>query len=202
MGYQHLDEIYRKRARYCVIFISESYAKKLWTTHELRSAQARAFEDHREYILPVRLDRTEVAGILPTVGYIDGARTSPGEVADLIVAKLRGVSEQCATPASATIAPAEAPKPPAILHEHSKVVAVRERLPEPFEACQRYHDRVGDLVRSGNGRITLVRLTHRNCCVPTRRCLTHCERFRATFGQLPNRSSATVRRRYSDLAVQ
>ena len=36
-----------------------------------RSAQARAFEDNREYILPIRLDDTEVPGIPKTIGFLD-----------------------------------------------------------------------------------------------------------------------------------
>jgi hypothetical protein len=68
--YVHLDEIYRKKARYCVVFISEHYGRKLWTSHERRSAQARAFSENREYILPARFDDTEISGILPTVGFI------------------------------------------------------------------------------------------------------------------------------------
>ena len=38
--YQHLGDVYRKRARFCVIFASEAYARKLWTKHELEQAQA------------------------------------------------------------------------------------------------------------------------------------------------------------------
>ena len=48
--YIYLDEIYRTAAQYCLIFVSENYIKKAWTKHELRSAQARAFEENSEYI--------------------------------------------------------------------------------------------------------------------------------------------------------
>lgn len=70
--YQHLSDVYQKRARFCIIFISKEYAEKAWTNHELKAAQARAFaEKGAEYILPVRFDDTEVAGILPTTGFLD-----------------------------------------------------------------------------------------------------------------------------------
>src|SRR6266567_4003689 len=49
--YQHLQTIYRDKARFCVVFVSESYSRKLWTRHELRLAQERAFRENREYIL-------------------------------------------------------------------------------------------------------------------------------------------------------
>ena len=32
--YSHLDYVYRKASRYCVLFVSESYARKVWTNHE------------------------------------------------------------------------------------------------------------------------------------------------------------------------
>jgi len=68
--YKHLDEIYRSAARYCLIFVSEHCVKKLWTKHELRSAQARAFEENSEYILPIRLDDSGLLGIPPTIAYL------------------------------------------------------------------------------------------------------------------------------------
>lgn len=37
--YLHLDWVYRKASRYCVVFVSEDYARKVWTNHERRSAQ-------------------------------------------------------------------------------------------------------------------------------------------------------------------
>jgi len=87
--YQHLQSIYRDQARFCVIFISAAYAKKLWTKHELKQAQARAFQESKEYILPLKLDDTEVPGINPTVGYIDLRSTSLADVVDLLIEKLR-----------------------------------------------------------------------------------------------------------------
>jgi hypothetical protein len=87
--YAHLDEIYRHRSKYTVMFISKHYAQKLWTNHERKSAQARAFAESREYILPARFDDTEVPGLLPTVGFVDLRKLTPSELADLIVKKLR-----------------------------------------------------------------------------------------------------------------
>jgi hypothetical protein len=69
--YETLDAIYRLKAHYCVIFLSRHYAAKVWTNHERRSAQARALMENREYILPVRLDDTEIPGLTPTIGYLD-----------------------------------------------------------------------------------------------------------------------------------
>ncbi len=69
--YEHLSEVYKDRAQYCLILVSAAYAKKVWTSHERRSAQARALQESQEYILPVRIDDTELPGLLPTVAYLD-----------------------------------------------------------------------------------------------------------------------------------
>ena len=86
--YTHLDEVYRKDARFCVLFISQHYVKKPWPNHERQSAQARAFGEIAEYILPVRFDDTEIPGLRPTVGYIDLRTTSAAELSSLIIEKL------------------------------------------------------------------------------------------------------------------
>jgi hypothetical protein len=84
----HLDTVFRKQARFCVMFVSADYARKVWTTHELRSIQARAVRNATAYILPVRFDNTEIPGLLATVGYLDAADMAPDQVARLIVAKI------------------------------------------------------------------------------------------------------------------
>lgn len=86
--FTHLQEVYAHRAQYTVIFISRHYREKLWTNHERESAQARAFTERREYILPMRFDETEIPGILPTIGYLDLKRYTPHEVAEVIQQKL------------------------------------------------------------------------------------------------------------------
>src|SRR5262245_32201685 len=69
--YEHLSEVYKDRAQYCIILVSAAYAKKVWPSHERRSAQARALHESQEYILPVRIDDTELPGLLPTISYLD-----------------------------------------------------------------------------------------------------------------------------------
>jgi len=86
--YQHLQTVYRDEARYCVVLVSRYYAQKLWPRHELAQAQARAFRENREYILPIRLDDTELPGLNPTVGYIDLRESSMSAICDLILQKL------------------------------------------------------------------------------------------------------------------
>ncbi|BAZ22277.1 hypothetical protein NIES4073_31590 [Kalymmatonema gypsitolerans NIES-4073] len=84
--YTHLSEVYQKQARFCVMFLSQYYAQKLWTNHEREAAQARAFQENKEYILPIRLDNTEIPGILPTIGYLKWSNAD--SIANTIVKKL------------------------------------------------------------------------------------------------------------------
>jgi hypothetical protein len=91
--YQHLDMIYQQAAQYCVIFISENYVKKAWTKHELRSAQARAFQQNSEYILPIKLDDTELPGLPITIAYIDFRHTSIQEIVNYLSEKI-GVAQR------------------------------------------------------------------------------------------------------------
>lgn len=87
--YTHLSDVYQNQAQYCVILISEHYAKKLWTNHEREAAQARAFTEHKEYILPVRLDDTKIPGLPPTVGYLKWPPEGAESIANLILDKLK-----------------------------------------------------------------------------------------------------------------
>ena len=86
--YVHLGKVYSEMAEYTVMFISKHYAAKLWTNRERESAQAHAFSEYREYILPVRFDDTEIPGLLSTIGYLDARAISPEELAEMIKEKV------------------------------------------------------------------------------------------------------------------
>jgi hypothetical protein len=86
--FTHLDDIYQNAARYCVLFASRRYAKRVWTNHERESTQVRAIREHGEYILPARFDSTKIPGLRPTVGYIDLRKTAPAQVVRLLIQKL------------------------------------------------------------------------------------------------------------------
>jgi len=86
--YTYLAELYSERARYCVMFLSKHYAEKLWTNHERKAAQSRAFKENRAYILPIRLDKTKIPGILGTIGYIDWHRERVDAITQCVLEKL------------------------------------------------------------------------------------------------------------------
>ena len=90
--YDYLSSVYKDRARYCVMFLSKHYERQLWTNHERQHAQARAFKENREYILPVRLDDTEIPGIPPTIGYLDLREISIEKVYEALDKKLSGAT--------------------------------------------------------------------------------------------------------------
>ncbi len=81
-------DIYERRARYAMMFVSAHYAAKPWTRLERRSVLARAMQNSSPYLLPVRLDSTELPGVRSTVGYLDGLRETPVGVANALKAKL------------------------------------------------------------------------------------------------------------------
>jgi hypothetical protein len=85
----HFEYIYRKSAKYCVVFISKHYKEKLWTRYEVKNALSRAIENDEGYILPARFDDTEIDGIRPTIGYLDLRKLNPQEFGKLIVAKIK-----------------------------------------------------------------------------------------------------------------
>src|ERR1019366_1568708 len=86
--YPYLSNLYQNQAHYCVIFVSKQYAAKRWTSHELEAAQARAFRENEEYILPIHLDKTQLPGILPTVSYLAWPPETAETVADILARKL------------------------------------------------------------------------------------------------------------------
>jgi hypothetical protein len=87
--YVHLTKVYRDDSKFCLMLLSTNYAKKQWTSHERRAAQARAFVENREYILPIRLDDAEIDGVLDTTGYIDVRKKSLEQIVELLVTKVR-----------------------------------------------------------------------------------------------------------------
>jgi hypothetical protein len=85
---EFFDDAFRSKARFTVAFVSIHYAVKPWPTTERRSAFARALNQASPYLLPVRLDDTELPGLRPTVGFIDGRLRTPEQLVELVLAKL------------------------------------------------------------------------------------------------------------------
>jgi hypothetical protein len=83
-----LKRVYKDEARYCVLFVSQHYERKPWTNHERQAALARAFKERQPYILPIRVDDTELPGLSEMIGYLDIRSVSIDEIVALLSQKL------------------------------------------------------------------------------------------------------------------
>lgn len=85
---EYFANVYERRARYAVMFVSRHYAIKPWTRLERRSILVRALEQEKPYLLPVRLDSTELPGLRSSVGFLDATKSSATSIAQAIKLKL------------------------------------------------------------------------------------------------------------------
>lgn len=92
--YQYLADVYSNKSKYCIVFASEHYKNKSWTKHELMNAQSRAFSQDIEYILPIKIDDTELPGLPSTIGYLDSRKLTANEIIELIIKKLGHVEAE------------------------------------------------------------------------------------------------------------
>jgi predicted Zn-dependent protease len=86
----YLTELYRLRAKYCVVLLSQNYKSSKWTRVELDAALSRELEEGegKEYVLPIRIDNTEVTGILPSRGYLNWSDFSVEDIVNMIKKKI------------------------------------------------------------------------------------------------------------------
>lgn len=84
------DDIFRKKSRFCVMFVSRASADREWTNHERQSALARALKERgKAYVLPVRVDDTELPGLPSTIGWLSLRELGIDKIARLLVIKVR-----------------------------------------------------------------------------------------------------------------
>jgi serine/threonine protein kinase len=85
----YLPEVYRRDARFCIILVSKHYASKAWPNHERRAALDRAIREFdRDYILPIRLDDTNLPGLSESTAYVSASK-GIDYISDLVIDKLR-----------------------------------------------------------------------------------------------------------------
>lgn len=86
----HIHNVYLNEARFCMMFISEHYKQKYWTQFEQERMKARSFfaKNKRAYILPFRLDNTEIAGITDTLIYLTAEKLNEEQLAEAIFNKI------------------------------------------------------------------------------------------------------------------
>ena len=134
---EYLADVYLKQARFCVMFVSQDYAEKMWTSQERRAAMARAMEQKRAYILPIRLDQTELDGLLPSVAYINFSDHTEEEIVGMILEKLdTGTDEPRRLPAAASPFNIAMPKVKKPFSQREKDVFARKA----FETISHYFE--------------------------------------------------------------
>ena len=85
-----LARIYGGKARYCVMFVSESYVTKQWPVFERQHAIKHQIEQRGgEFILPIRVDDTTLRDLPATIAYEDLRTSSIAELVDLLCEKLK-----------------------------------------------------------------------------------------------------------------
>jgi hypothetical protein len=94
----HIAELYRTKAHYCVMLLSQHYPLKRWTQKERTAVQQHALRDANEYILPVQLDDAVVPGAVETAGYQDLRKSSLESMAGLLAQRLSKTQGQSGPP--------------------------------------------------------------------------------------------------------
>lgn len=84
----YLQDVYRRRAQFALIFISRHYLERTWTRHERQSAQDRALNQSTPYILPIQLDDSELPGLHSTIGHLDARLVGVDEIVDAVEGRL------------------------------------------------------------------------------------------------------------------
>jgi hypothetical protein len=70
------------------MLVSKDYVTRKWPAFEARHATARQIEQFgEEYILPVKFDKTTVPGLPKDIGWEDGLKKTPEEIAKIFLDK-------------------------------------------------------------------------------------------------------------------
>lgn len=75
-----LHEVYGNQSRFCVILVSKHYLKKSWANVERKAVLARAMQQDTAYLLPIRLDDSDLPGLASVTAYKDLRQKSMEEV--------------------------------------------------------------------------------------------------------------------------
>ena len=94
----HIAELFRTKAQYCLLLVSKHYPLEKWTAAERTSAQQHALRDADEYILPIRLDDTNMPGMEEAKGYHDLRQGSIEHFAEWLDNKFNEAKPQSGPP--------------------------------------------------------------------------------------------------------
>jgi hypothetical protein len=83
----YLEDIFKNRAKHCVMFISKEYAEREWPNFERQIIQAKGMIE-KGYLLPARFDMTPIKGLADTIKYENISSKTPIEFGEFIVKKI------------------------------------------------------------------------------------------------------------------
>ena len=86
---EYFTEVYFSKSKFCMPLISTYYVQRIWKKLERQAMQAHDLFSKTEVVLPVRLDDTDVPGLLPTVGYLDYRKEGVAGIVEGVIAKLK-----------------------------------------------------------------------------------------------------------------
>jgi TIR domain len=75
-----LHDVYEKQSHFCVILVSRHYLRKPWTNNERQHVLARAMRQDTVYLLPIRLDDSELPGLAGVIAFKDLRRHSMEDI--------------------------------------------------------------------------------------------------------------------------
>lgn len=86
---QFLHDVYGQNSQLCLVLISSHYARKAWTRYELEIMRKRQADEWKDFVLPVRLDDTEMPEPLSKTKALDLRNVSIDQIAQAVENKLK-----------------------------------------------------------------------------------------------------------------
>jgi|GEM_PF-1730687 len=87
----YFQDIYFYKGKYALMVISKDYMQRVWPNYERQVIQSRDLVNmHEEYTIPLRLDDTEITGLLITIGYLDARKKTIDEIVTILCKKILG----------------------------------------------------------------------------------------------------------------
>jgi hypothetical protein len=80
-----LQDIYSRRSKLIVVFLSSNYERKQWCGVEFRAIREIIMKQHFDRVMFIKVDDGPVNGIFSNDGYIDSRLFSAGEIANFIL---------------------------------------------------------------------------------------------------------------------
>ncbi|MFL6127253.1 TIR domain-containing protein [Actinophytocola sp.] len=86
-----LQDIYFARSRYAITVLSRAFIESEWAGNwEWRAVLARMNKQREGYVLPYFLEKVNIPGLNPTIGYVAAEKYTAIEFAEIVIKKIRG----------------------------------------------------------------------------------------------------------------